>query len=677
MKNNKRNIIIGIILGVLLIAGSIFAVTLILKNENAFNMNEKKYMINNKSSLKSISVVNDANVFGRDGTGIYYDFLDKLEKETDLSFNIVTSSVQIDQTGLALTKGNYLPENSKLLYTDHFVLVGKKHVAISGLDKISGTIGYLSKDSEPLQTYLNKYTLTTTNYDNKTALLDALEANKVDYILVPRLEYLDVVLSNLYEINYHVSGMKDYYYLLHSDDTTLNSIIGKYYNKWSEEYFKDSFNKSEYAVFTSQLKLTEKELDIINNKKYTYGFIKNAPYDIKSSGMFGGVVSKYIKEFSEFSGITFEYVDYKKLDKFTRAINKGEVDLFLNHYSINTSMATVESLYNVFVSFVMSNKDNRMFDTLNSVRNETIYAKENSLIATYLKNKGIKVITYRKDNDLKKIFKSNGIVAMDYANFLIYKETNPDVNERFREDTNTELIFQSNNDTMFNRLFSYYISTIDQAEILFTGIDDYNKAVTSGSLIYKITKYAIIIILMIGAVVLATYRLGKKAFIRKKIKRNDKMKYIDLLTSLKNRNYLNENVPIWNQNTIYPQGIVVIDLNGIQELNDSYGYSEGDKQIQAAANALIKTQLDNSEIMRTDGNEFTVYMVGYSEKQLISYVKKLTKEFKNLPHDKDAAIGFSMIEDDVKLISDAINEATEKMKENKSNTTGNKDEKKI
>ena len=191
MKNNKRNIIIGIILGVLLIAGSIFAVTLILKNENAFNMNEKKYMINNKSSLKSISVVNDANVFGRDGTGIYYDFLDKLEKETDLSFNIVTSSVQIDQTGLALTKGNYLPENSKLLYTDHFVLVGKKHVAISGLDKISGTIGYLSKDSEPLQTYLNKYTLATTNYDNKTALLDALEANKVDYILVPRLEYLD------------------------------------------------------------------------------------------------------------------------------------------------------------------------------------------------------------------------------------------------------------------------------------------------------------------------------------------------------------------------------------------------------------------------------------------------------------------------------------------------------
>lgn len=674
---NKRNIIIGIVVGLVLLAGSIYGVTLLLQNEDAFNINEKKYVINNKANLKSISIVNDANVFGRDGAGVYYDFIDSLEKETDLSFNIVTSSVQIDQTGLALTKGNYLPENAKAIYTDHFVLVSKRHNAISSLEGLVGSIGYLTKDSEPLQTYLSKYSLSTTNYDNKTALLDALAGDKVEYILVPRLEYLDVVLSNLYEINYHVSGMKDYYYILHSEDATLNSIIDKYYNRWSKDNFDASFNKSEYALFTSRLKLTEKELDVINNKKYTYGFIKNAPYDIKSSGMFGGIVSKYIKEFSEFSGITFEYVDYKKLDKFTRAINKGEVDLFLNHYSINTAMPTINSLYNVFVSFVMSNGDNRMFDTLNSIRNETVYAKENSLVATFLKNKGIKVMTYRKDSELAKIFKSKGIVAMDYANYLIYKESNPDVNERFREDTRTELVFQSNNDTMFNRLFSYYISTIDQAEILFTGIDDYNKAIVAGSWIYKITKYAVIIILLIAIVLLATYRLGKKVFIRKKIKRNDKMKYIDLLTSLKNRNYLNENIPIWNQNTIYPQGIVIIDLNGIQELNDSYGYTEGDKQIQAAANALIKTQLDNSEIMRTDGNEFTVYMVGYSEKQLISYVKKLNKEFKNLPHDKEAAIGFSMIEDDVKLISDAINEATEKMKENKANIVGNKDEKKV
>mgnify|MGYP002508939280 CR=1 FL=1 len=50
-------------------------------------------------------------------------------------------------------------------------------------------------------------------------------------------------------------------------------------------------------------------------------------------------------------------------------------------------------------------------------------------------------------------------------------------------------------------------------------------------------------------------------------------------------------------NTIYPQTMIVIDLNNIQFINDTLGYEEGDKQIKSAANILIKTQLDNSDIM--------------------------------------------------------------------------------
>ena len=62
-----------------------------------------------------------------------------------------------------------------------------------------------------------------------------------------------------------------------------------------------------------------------------------------------------------------------------------------------------------------------------------------------------------------------------------------------------------------------------------------------------------------------------------------------------------------------------------------------------------------------------VYLVGYSEKQVLNYVKKLVKEFKDLPYEYGAAIGFSMIVDDLKLIDDAINEATILMRENKEN----------
>jgi diguanylate cyclase (GGDEF)-like protein len=143
------------------------------------------------------------------------------------------------------------------------------------------------------------------------------------------------------------------------------------------------------------------------------------------------------------------------------------------------------------------------------------------------------------------------------------------------------------------------------------------------------------------------------------------MKYIDQLTSLKNRNYLNENIANWNKNTIYPQATIIIDLNQVRNINDTLGYEQGDAQIKAAANVLIKTQLDNTDIMRTDGNEYLIYLVGYQEKQVVSYIRKLYKEFKNLPYEHGAAIGYSMITNDMKTIEDSINESVEDMRTKK------------
>ena len=140
-----------------------------------------------------------------------------------------------------------------------------------------------------------------------------------------------------------------------------------------------------------------------------------------------------------------------------------------------------------------------------------------------------------------------------------------------------------------------------------------------------------------------------------------------MLTSLKNRNYLNSHMSEWNDNKVYPQAIVVIDLNNIKYINDNYGYEEGDSVIGMAANILINTQLENTDIIRTDGNEFLVYMVGYDDKKVIAYIRKLYKELQQLPHEFGAALGYSMIEDDIKTIDDAINEATLDMRKNKEN----------
>ena len=139
------------------------------------------------------------------------------------------------------------------------------------------------------------------------------------------------------------------------------------------------------------------------------------------------------------------------------------------------------------------------------------------------------------------------------------------------------------------------------------------------------------------------------------------------MTSLKNRNYLNYNMEKWEENVIYPQSFVVIDLNNIKYVNDNHGHEEGDNVIKKAASILIINQLENTDIMRTDGNEFLVYLVGYSEKDVIAYTRKIYKELKELPYGFGASIGYSMINDDIKTIDDAINEATLEMRKAKEN----------
>lgn len=316
---------------------------------------------------------------------------------------------------------------------------------------------------------------------------------------------------------------------------------------------------------------------------------------------------------------------------------------------------------------IMPETDYSVINTLKSLSNDEVYVLEDSLLENYLNSLGyLNIKTYKNTSDLKKLTRSNKIVAIDKNNFDYYnKKVIKNYTVRYTDNLYQTYNFNSNASDTFNSLFIEYINYLDPSLITNEGVLSNKVIVRSGTLLGTVATY-ILYIVFIGIIVgLIVYKSTKKIKIANRIKKEDKMRFIDQLTSLKNRNYLNENIANWNKNTIYPQTTIVIDLNNIQYINDTYGYEEGDKQIKAAANILIKLQLDNSDIMRTDGTEFLVYLVGYSEKQIASYMRKLYKEFKKLPYDYGVVMGYDTINDDIKLLEDAINEATVAMKEKK------------
>ena len=667
MKNKKSVIItIVVILAVVIIGLVAYR---ILTDENKLTSSERRWINNNISTVQNINVVNDVNLFGNTGTGVFYDFLNDFELEYDLQINPVTFNYGENPSGLTLGITKTLGDDDFVFYEDHYVLVGTEREIITGYSDLAGmNIGVISDDAAYITSYLtNARNITLSQYETREELLEAFtDGEDIEYMIVPLSIYLDDILGSDYYINYHLSDIK-LYYVIRGNDDTLTSIIEKYYNNWYTDNLDSYLKRAEFNLFTTSLGISETEIDAMQSVTYNYGFINNSPYEVIMSGNYGGIIAMYLYDFSKFSDIEFNYTKYRNLNRFRKSIDDGDVDLYFNYYNLDDNYYEIDSNLVVRYSVVANHENHLVVNSIQSLVGETVYVEENSYLYNYLNSiDGIQIETYEDEGDLKKLNRDNVIIVLDKNIFDLYSgSTLSNYTERYSNSLDETYQFKSRTDSAFYQLFTKYAMVIDNNEVIYDGMYSHSMTVKTGSVLGTIAKYILLTLFVFAIIFIVFYKSSKRIKIAKRIKKDNKMKFIDQLTSLKNRNYLNEYIHNWNNNTVYPQTMIVIDLNNIQFINDTLGYEEGDKQIKAAANILIKTQLDNSDIMRTDGNEFLIYLVGYTQKQVTNYIHKLNKEFKKLPYEYGAEFGYSMILDNVKTIEDAILEATDEMKEQK------------
>lgn len=664
----KKKSIIIIIISILVVIGIAIGLYFILNDKDKLTVSERNWVNQNIGTIQNINVINNVNVFGKNGSGVFYDFISDFETEYGLSINPITFNEGSNPSGISFGVKNIVDDNDILFYTDHYVLVGKNNDYISTEEDLNGkNIDILSKDLS----YVSKYVKKASNvvfkqFENIDEILLDMNENET-YMLVPLMEYLDTILSKEYKVVYHFSDIKEYYVLSLSDDK-LSSVLKKYYNKWNNE-FDNVYNDNLFKTFTSAMNITDTEVDSMQSITYNYGFVNASPYEVILGGKYGGIVAVYLSNFSKFADIEFNFVKYKTFNKFMKAVNNKDIDLYFNYYNFTDDFYQTDGISIEYV--IAARRDNStVIKSIYSLIGETVYVQENSKIYDYIKNiSDINIKTFSTTKDLFKLNKKDVFIILDKNTFDYYSDNKLDnYTGRYEDFISNEYTFKVRTNSALYRLLDKYIGVMDENKLVIEGLNNHYDTIKSGNIITKIAEYILLILLLVVLIIFIIFKKSKKISIARKIKKDDKMKFIDQLTSLKNRNFLNENIETWNNNTIYPQTIVVIDLNKIQEINDLYGYNEGDKQIKALANILVKTQLDNSEIMRTDGNEFVIYLVGYSQKQVSNYIFKLNKEIKKLPYEFGAEFGFSMIQDDIKTIEDALNEAVEDMKKNKENS---------
>lgn len=138
------------------------------------------------------------------------------------------------------------------------------------------------------------------------------------------------------------------------------------------------------------------------------------------------------------------------------------------------------------------------------------------------------------------------------------------------------------------------------------------------------------------------------------------MSQIDRLTSFYNRNRFIQDVSELKESKD-SVGVVYLDINGLKEINDSFGHDTGDKMIKECAD-IMRSSVSSKHLYRIGGDEFVIIYVDITEESFYDNVQLLKNAFEK--SKCQAAIGCRWNEE-CTHIQDIIKEADELMYDDK------------
>ena len=664
----KIIIIFSIFFIICLVGGGVY---LFVNKNNPYNytIEEEKWIEENKNILIDIYMPSDIAGLTSSGEGLFFDFISFFQKNTSLKINPVAYQINSElNSNFSVALVDEVSNDDINLFTDEYIVISKVAPSTDIIQNISqAKVGVLKSEQDLISNYFGS-NIQYVGYDTKELLINALNTDNINCIVGLKTLYLQDILKNKYHIYYHISDLNKYY-VLKVDDTKkeLSSLLKKEFKKFEKKEYEKSYNKGLLNAYTKAINVSEQDLTKLNSKTYNYGFINNGIYDKVYKGNTIGLNYKIINSFSKFANVDIKYLnEYNSIDELKQSFKEGKIDVYFDNSNSseddeNKTIMPIESK----IAFIVKNNKRIVINNLSTLNKKEVAVLKNSKIHKYLLDLNIDVKVY--DNYGELFNNKENIIAIELNNYEYYKSNSLN-NYHIEYIVDNPLYYgyvvNSSNEIFYN-LFNFYLEYTDIHTFVNNNyINNYNYN--------RINLFLLIVVLFLLLILILQFIKKIQKFIveffkhkNNKLSREQKMKYIDSLTSLKNRAYLNDNIEKWDNSDVYPQIIIVLDLNNISYINDNYGHEEGDKVIIQAASILIRTQLSNTEIIRTDGNEFLIYMVNYEEKKAVSYIRKLNREFKNLNHGFGVAIGYSIISDAIKTIDDAINEATLDMKTNK------------
>lgn len=138
----------------------------------------------------------------------------------------------------------------------------------------------------------------------------------------------------------------------------------------------------------------------------------------------------------------------------------------------------------------------------------------------------------------------------------------------------------------------------------------------------------------------------------------------DALTQMRNRNSYTKYIE--SIDSLEGLAVIIMDVNNLKVINDSYGHQEGDRMLTEVAERIKKVFSDGYDIFRIGGDEFAILSIGKTQLEIEEDMWRFDRDIRHLNEGRryrfSVAVGLAIYEAfRNETIDDLVNRADQNM----------------